>query len=89
VADLHIPSRTLSVVERRILILSWIKFSTGDYREKRQIFACIWSDCKIADNYLIGYNHVLWKRYESGSFDVLCAAGSPYILKFFFVHVHF
>jgi len=33
--------------------MSFIKFSTLNYREKQQIFVCIRSDCKIADSYLI------------------------------------
>jgi hypothetical protein len=49
VADLHIPSLTLSAVEWRILILSCIKFSTGNYRENLQIVECNRSDCKITD----------------------------------------
>jgi len=53
VADLLISIRTLSIKEWRILIMSFIKFSTLNYREKQQIFVCIRSDCKIADSYLI------------------------------------
>ena len=54
-----IQSRTLSVKEWRILILSWIKFSTLNYRGKRKIVECIRSEFKIVDIYLIGYNYVL------------------------------
>jgi len=54
VADLHIPSRTLSILEWRILIFSWIMFSILNYREKQKIDECNQSDNKIADSYLIG-----------------------------------
>jgi len=70
VADLLIPSRTLSIKEWRILILSFIKFSTLNYIGKRQIFVCIRSDCKIADSYLIECNYVFWRENEIVSFDV-------------------
>ena len=59
VADLHIPSRTLSITEWRLLIFSGTKFSTLNNREKQQINLSLRSDCKIADSYLIGYNHVI------------------------------
>ena len=89
VADLHIPSRTFSIKEWIILILSCITFSTLKYWEKWQIFVWFRSDYKIADSYLIGYNHVLWRRYESASFDVLWSVGISLIFKILLAQVQY
>ena len=88
-ADLYIPSRILSIKEWRILILSYIKFSTLKYRGKQQIFLGIRSDFKIADSHLIGYNHVLLRHYESERFNVLYSVGISSIFKLFIAHFHY
>ena len=81
-ADLHIQSRTLSIVEWIILILFYIKFSKANCREKREIAECIRSDCKIAYSYFIGYNDVWWGRYYIGRFDVFCSVGISLISNY-------
>ena len=58
VAKLHIERLLFSTKEWRKLILSCIKFNTLNKSRKRSINFTLRSDYKIADRYLIGYNHV-------------------------------
>jgi len=90
VVGINIKNRSLSIVVWRKIDILLCQFQNTKLQNIYiYIFVCLRSDCKMADNYLIGYNHVWWGLCESGWFRVLYCVRISKLFKLLFLYVHF